>query len=238
MIVMGAGHQPLVPLRPDLPRDAQHGGAVRLPGGQRRRLGALRRPGEGAPDHRLLPGGLRARLEPAAAPPGGDALLVPGHRAVPVRGLLGRRARVAPGRGHPRGRPLRRPLRQGRADGLAAGLPELRPQPAGHHGGGRGRGHPAGRLRRARAEGRQAALRRRGPRRARELPARADALALQPVRLVEQGPRVLPQAPARRHHLRRSAARSRPPSCGRRRSCGATRRPRPSSTCSSRSTSA
>ena len=61
----GRGHQPLVPLRPDLPGDAQHGRALRLPGRQRRRLGALRRPGEGAADHRLLAGGLRARLEPA-----------------------------------------------------------------------------------------------------------------------------------------------------------------------------
>ena len=54
MIVMGAGHEPLVPLRPDLPGDAQPRPALRLPGRQRRRLGALRRPGEGAPDHRLV----------------------------------------------------------------------------------------------------------------------------------------------------------------------------------------
>ncbi len=41
-------------------------------------------------------------------------------------------------------------------------------------------------------------LRLRGPRRARELPARAHRLALEPARLLEQGARVLPQAPARR----------------------------------------
>ena len=49
MIAMGAGHQPLVPLRPDLPDVLHADHAVRLPGGERRRLGALRRAGEGPP---------------------------------------------------------------------------------------------------------------------------------------------------------------------------------------------
>ena len=53
MIIMGAGtnhwfHSDTI-YRAFL--DADH--ADRLPGRQRRRLGALRRPGEGAPDHRL-----------------------------------------------------------------------------------------------------------------------------------------------------------------------------------------
>ena len=61
----GRRHQPLVPLRPDLPGDALPGHLLRLPGGQRRRLGALRRPGEGAAADRLADGRLRPRLEPA-----------------------------------------------------------------------------------------------------------------------------------------------------------------------------
>ena len=70
MIVMGAGHQPLVPRRPDLPGDAEPRPALRLPGRQRRRLGALRRPGEGAPDHRLRRVAFATRLDAAAAPAG------------------------------------------------------------------------------------------------------------------------------------------------------------------------
>ena len=62
----GRGHQPLVPLRPDLPRDADPGAAVRLPGRQRRRLGALRGPGEGAAHHRVGDAGVRAGLVAAA----------------------------------------------------------------------------------------------------------------------------------------------------------------------------
>ena len=87
-------------------------------------------------------------------------------------------------------------------------------------------------------QGRAAALRLRGPRRAGQLPARADDLALEPARLVEQGPRVLPQAPARDPDEHGDGARRRRPSTARRRCAGATRRPRASSTCSSRSTSA
>src|SRR5699024_8438275 len=60
--------QPLLPRRHHLPR---HDGADdddRLPGGQRRWLGALRRPGEGPADHRLPAVRLRPRLA-AALPP-------------------------------------------------------------------------------------------------------------------------------------------------------------------------
>ena len=53
MIAMGAGHQPLVPLRPDLPHVLHADDAVRLPGRERRRLGALRRAGEGAAADRV-----------------------------------------------------------------------------------------------------------------------------------------------------------------------------------------
>ncbi len=61
----GRRHEPLVPRRPDLPRHAQHAAALRLPGRQRRRLGALRRAGEGPPDHRLRRRGVRAPTGPA-----------------------------------------------------------------------------------------------------------------------------------------------------------------------------
>ena len=49
----GRRHQPLVPLRHHLPRLPRADHDDRLPGRQRRRLGALRGPGEGAPAHRL-----------------------------------------------------------------------------------------------------------------------------------------------------------------------------------------
>ena len=55
----GRRHQPLVPLRHDLPRVPRAHHAHRLPGRQRRRLGALRRPGEVPPGHRLGAAGVR-----------------------------------------------------------------------------------------------------------------------------------------------------------------------------------
>ncbi len=61
-------HQPLVPLRPDLPGDPRPHLDHRLPGTQRRGLGALRRAGEDPPDHGLPAPGLRPRLAPT--PPG------------------------------------------------------------------------------------------------------------------------------------------------------------------------
>ena len=189
----GRRDQPLVPLRPDLPGDAQPGPALRLPGSQRRRLGPLRGAGEGAHDHRLLHPRLRPRLGPAAAPPGRHALLVPRHRPVALRRRRGDGAgRHAPGR-----------LQRARcAARLASLLSHLRPQPARDRRGGRARGDPGLRLRRARAEGGAPELRLRGPRRARELPACPHRLALQPARLLQQGARVLPQAPARRRRER------------------------------------
>ena len=55
----GRGHQPLVPLRHHLPGDPGADHADRLPGRQRRRLGALRRPGEVPPGDRLGAAGVR-----------------------------------------------------------------------------------------------------------------------------------------------------------------------------------
>ena len=81
----GRRHQPLVPLRHDLPRLPRADHAHRLPGRQRRRLGALRRPGEVPPGHRLGAARLRPGLEAAAAADDPHGLLVPAHRPVPLR---------------------------------------------------------------------------------------------------------------------------------------------------------
>ena len=81
----GRRHQPLVPLRHDLPRLPHPDQPHRLPRRQRWRLGALRRAGEGPADHRLHPDRERAGLEPAAAQHDPDRLLVPPHQPVPLR---------------------------------------------------------------------------------------------------------------------------------------------------------
>ena len=91
----GRGHQPLVPLRHDLPRLPGADHAHRVPGRQRRRLGALRRAGEVPADHRLGPARLRARLGAAAAADDPDGVLVPAHRPVPLRPLRCRHAERA-----------------------------------------------------------------------------------------------------------------------------------------------
>ncbi len=88
----GRGHQPLVPLRHDLPRVPGADDADRLPGRQRRRLGALRRAGEVPPGHRLGAAGVRARLAAAAAADDPDGVLVPAHRPVPLRPVRRRHA--------------------------------------------------------------------------------------------------------------------------------------------------
>ena len=81
----GRRHQPLVPLRHDLPRLPRADHAHRLPGRQRRRLGALRRPGEVPPGDRLGPARVRAGLEAPAAADDPHGVLVPAHRPVPLR---------------------------------------------------------------------------------------------------------------------------------------------------------
>ena len=122
MIAMGAGtnhwfHSDQV--YRDLPRA---GPALRLRGGQRRRLGALRRPGEGPPAGRLADGRLRPRLDAAAAPPVGDAVLLPRHRPVALRAPPPRGPRLAAGPGPAQGQAHRRRQRARRAARLAAVL--------------------------------------------------------------------------------------------------------------------
>ena len=63
----GRRHLPVVPRRRHLPGDPVAVDADRLHGPQRRRLGALRRPGKVPADHRLAVAGQRAGLVPAAA---------------------------------------------------------------------------------------------------------------------------------------------------------------------------
>ena len=79
------GDEPLVPRRHELSRRNQPADAVRLRRPERWRLGALRRPGEAAPADRLDRAGVRARLDPAAAPAELDLVLLCAHRSVALR---------------------------------------------------------------------------------------------------------------------------------------------------------
>ena len=179
---------------------------LRLPGRQRRRLGALRRPGEGAPDHRLVDRRVRARLVAPAAPAARDPVLVPGHRPVALRDASAPSEFTSPaGNGSLGDRHTADCPRAGRPARLAAVVPELQPQPARPLRRGARARRRARRARRLGAARRAPALRLRGPRRPRQLPAGAVALARQPARLVEQGSRVLPPPPPRASPTRRSA---------------------------------
>ena len=197
MIVMGAGTNHWFHSDQTYRAMLAPGPVLRLPGRQRRRLGPLRRAGEGAADHRLVDGRLRARLVAAAAPAAGDAVLVPGDRPVALRDASAPSEFTSPaGNGALGERHTRRLPRARRPARLAALLPDLRPQPARPRRRGRGerawsRPTTSSRELRGRAGSRFAC---RGPRRPGELPARADALAGEPARLLEQGPRVLPRA--------------------------------------------
>ena len=194
----GRRHQPLVPLRPDLPHVLHAHHAVRMPGRERRRLGALRRPGEGAAADRVPAGRVRAGLAEAAPAHDRHVVLLPAHRPVAVRELRRRRT-GQPARPRPVPGPrVRRHARPGLADGLDALAPNLRPQPP-RPSRRRGPGRPGRRRLRGRgAEGRPPGLRRRGPRQPGELPPGNDRLAGQPARIIRQGHGVLHAAPTRR----------------------------------------
>ena len=199
MICMGAGHQPLVPLRRDLPLVHRAAAAVRLRRDQRRRLGALRRPGEDPHVRGLADARVRAGLAAPAAPGAGHVVVLPAHRAVALRP-------AAPG--------ARSPRRSARGlfDGQTAidahakavrmgwmpSFPTFDRNPLDLADEAEAAGVDAGRARRVRAQGRPPELRGRRPERAVELPARVLRLALEPARLLGQGPGVLPAPPAGR----------------------------------------
>ena len=77
--------EPLVPHGHDLPRHHQHAGVLRLHRPIRRRLVALRRPGEAAAANRLGADRLRRRLGETAAPHERHVVLLCAHRPVAIR---------------------------------------------------------------------------------------------------------------------------------------------------------
>ena len=198
----GRRHQPLVPLGRDLPDVPHADHAVRLPGRQRRRLGALRRAGEGPPAGRLAAGGVRAGLAAPAPAHDRHLVLLHPHRPVAVREVRPRRA------GQPaRPRPVRRAGRSRTAWPQASRLGWTPSHPA------FGR-NPLDLCDEAERAGvpvpdylvrelREGRLRfaARGPGRPGELAAGADRVAGEPARLLGQGHGVLHAAPAR--HRRR-----------------------------------
>ena len=102
-------------------------------------------------------------------------------------------------------------LAQSARMGWMPSLPDVRPQPARPRR--RGRGRRASRSASYvvdQLKSGELRLRRRGPGRAGELPARPDDLAGQPARLLGQGQRVLPQAPARHRLVAARRPRHRP----------------------------
>ena len=231
------GDEPLVPLRHELPRHHQHADAVRLHRQERRRLGALRRAGEAAAADRLDRARLRARLDPPAAPAEQHELLLRAHRPVALREAQDGRGDLAARRPEALRRQHDRLQRARRADGLAAVRAAAADQSAAGRARRAGRGRRPEGVRGQGAEGRHARDELRGPRPSEQLAAQSLRVAVEPAGLERQGARVLPQAPAR-HEQRRpgqgpGSRRTRSP----RKWSGTTRRPRASSTSSSRSTS-
>ena len=224
------GDEPLVPLRHELPRRHQHAGDVRLRRPVRRRLVALCRAGEAAPAIGLAAARVRARLEPAAAAAELDLVLVRPHRPVALRDAGRRGNRLADRAARALGRRAHRLQRARRAHGLAAIGAAARSEPAHHRQAGRGQGPGAQGLCRSGAEVRRAETILRRPRQSEKLAAQSLRLALEPARLVGQGPRIFPEAPAG-HHARRDGqgSRARPAGKSRRKSPGTTRRRKESS---------
>ena len=197
------GDEPLVPRRHELPRRHQPADDVRLRRQERRRLGALRGPGEAAPADRLDGAGLRAGLDPPAAPAEQHQLLLRAHRPVALREAGHGRGAVAAGRQEQVRRQHDRLQRARRAHGLAAERAAVADQPAA---GGARRGGGRRRCQGARGqgpEGRHAQDELHRPRPPEQLAAQPVRLAQQPAGLQRQGPRVLPQAPAG-HQQRRA----------------------------------
>ncbi len=196
------GDEPLVPHGHELSRHHQHAGDVRLRRADGRRLGALRRAGEAAPADRLDPARVRARLGAPAAADELDLVLLRAHRPVALRAAEGLRDPLAARRPEAIHREPHRLQRARRAHGLAAFRAAARRQSAAGRQGRRGRRQGPEGLRRRAAEERRVEALLRGPGQSGELPAQSLRVALEPPRLLGQGPRVFPQAlprhPARR----------------------------------------
>ena len=146
------GHEPLVPLRHDLPHVPGPDHAHRLPGRERRRLGALRRPGEVPPGHRLGAAGVRPGLVAATAPDDRHRVLVRQHRPVALRRPGRRGPCLTAGRGSLRGPVDDRHAGAVGALGVDAQLPGPEPQSADHRRGRQGRRDGPVGLRRREAE--------------------------------------------------------------------------------------
>ncbi len=169
----------------------------------------LRRPGEAAAASGLGASRLRARLGPPAAAAELDVVLLRAHEPVALRDDACRRHSLSDGPAGPVGRRHHRLQHPCHAHGLAAGLSDPDAELA------VGRG-PSGCCR-ARTEGlrgERLEVRRPGlcvgrSRQRAELPPQYVRVALEPARLLRQGPRVFPEAPAR-HLARRARQGSRP----------------------------
>ena len=197
------GDEPLVPQRHELPRRHQHADDVRLHRPERRRLGALRRPGKAAAADRLDGARVRARLDPPAAADEQHQLLLRAHRPVALREAGHGRSHLAARRQEEVRRQHDRLQRARRADGLAAlGAAAADESAAGRARCAGCRHRPEGLCGQG-AQGRHAEdeLHRPGP--PGQLAAQPVRLAVEPAGLERQGPRVLPQAPAR-HQQRRA----------------------------------
>ena len=146
------GDEPLVPRRHELPRRHQPADDVRLRRPERRRLGALRGPGEAAPADRLDGAGLRARLDPPAAADEQHQLLLRPHRPVALREARHGRDRLARSADKEAVRRQHDRLQRARrAHGLAAQRAAAEDQPAA---GGEGRAPPPAWTRRTTRSGR------------------------------------------------------------------------------------
>ena len=95
----GRRHQPLVPLRPDLPRDARPSCCCAAARASTAAAGRTTWARRRWPDHRLGDAGVRAGLVAAAPPAGDHPLLVPHERPVALPAHAGGRVRITLGRG-------------------------------------------------------------------------------------------------------------------------------------------
>ena len=124
----GRRHEPLVPLRHDLPHLPHPDDAVRHAGRERRWLGALRRPGEVPARDGLGAARLRPRLVASAAADDRHRVLVRPDRPVALRPSRRRPARVAARRGQVRRQVDDRHARPVGPIGLDAVVPAVQPQ--------------------------------------------------------------------------------------------------------------